>query len=271
MVAPKERTDLKFNDIGVRLDASLHDALPVGRCMHPSEVVYLEHDGKVLLVNEDGEGPQQPVQGRTSVDERLRFPTKQELRKLDIDFIEKDSLVLRYADRDYIVIKAYPKIEWPKDWAWKDHCASDNAVHPVVRDAIYRSIHRLVSKVMVCNDAGHVLMGMVERGHFRGFWTLPGGYMDHNEHPAVGCVRETLEELGLSIVLDDTEPVVTQRVFNDEGISFVSFTYRSTWNGDLGELTLQTEEISQAAWFSPQEAFGQAVSHFDREALRSLL
>ena len=33
--------------------------------------------------------------------------------------------------------------------------------------------------------------------------------MDHNEHPAVGCVRETLEELGLSIVLDDTEPVVT--------------------------------------------------------------
>ena len=95
--------------------------------------------------------------------------------------------------------------------------------------------------------------------------------MDHNEHPAVGCVRETLEELGLSIVLDNVEPVITQRVFNDEGISFVSFTYRSTWNGDLDELILQTEEISKAAWFSPQEAFAQAVSHFDREALRGLL
>ena len=95
--------------------------------------------------------------------------------------------------------------------------------------------------------------------------------MDHDEHPAVGCVRETLEEMGLSIVLDDVEPVITQRIFNDEGISFVSFTYRSTWNGNLDELTLQTEEISAAAWFSPEEALNQAVSHFDRQALRSLL
>ena len=95
--------------------------------------------------------------------------------------------------------------------------------------------------------------------------------MDHDEHPATGCVRETLEELGLDIVLDDIEPVITQNIFNDEGISFVSFTYRSTWNGNLEELTLQTEEISDAAWFSPKEAVNQAVSHFDREALRSLL
>ena len=73
--------------------------------------------------------------------------------------------------------------------------------------------------------------------------------MDHDEHPAVGCVRETLEELGLTITLDDIEPVITQNIFNDEGISFVSFTYRATWNGDVGQLTLQTEEISEAAWF----------------------
>ena len=94
--------------------------------------------------------------------------------------------------------------------------------------------------------------------------------MDHDEHPAIGCVRETLEELGLEIVLTDKEPVITQNIFNDEGISFVSFTYRSTWNGSLDELTLQTEEIAAAAWFTPQEALDQAVSHFDREALRSL-
>ena len=71
--------------------------------------------------------------------------------------------------------------------------------------------------------------------------------MDHDEHPAIGCVRETLEELGLEIVLTDQEPVITQNIFNDEGISFVSFTYRSTWNGSLDELTLQTEEIAAAA------------------------
>ena len=201
----------------------------------------------------------------------LRFPTPGELENLEIKYTEKSRLTIRYVDEEYIVIKAYPKIEWPRDWAWKDACVSDNMVHPVARDAIYRSIHRLVSKLMVCNEEGMVLMGKVERGHFHGFWTLPGGYMDHDEHPATGCVRETLEELGLSVVLDDIEPIITQRIFNDEGISFVSFTYRSTWNGELSELTLQTEEISEAAWFSPQEAFEQAVSHFDQQALRSLL
>ena len=75
----------------------------------------------------------------------------------------------------------------------------------------------------------------------------------------------------MEVVLDNHEPIITQQVFNDEGISFVSLTYRSSWNGDIDELTLQTEEISEAAWFSPQKALDHAVSHFDRQALRSLL
>ena len=239
--------------------------------MHPREVVYLEHDGKVLLVDEQGNGPCLPQAGRVSDGDSLRFPTVQEVANLGIQFTKKDNLRLRFETNTYDVTKAYPDIAWPKEWAWKDACISDNAVHPVAREAIYRSLHRLVSKVMIRNDDGDVLMAKVERGHFRGFWTLPGGYMDHNEHPAIGCVRETLEELGLEVVLDNHEPVITQQVFNDEGISFVSLTYRSSWNGDIDELTLQTEEISEAAWFSPQEALDHAVSHFDRQALRSLL
>ena len=90
-------------------------------------------------------------------------------------------------------------------------------------------------------------MAKVKRGHFTGFWTLPGGYMDHDEHPTTGCVRETLEELGIEIVLDETPPTITQQIFNDEGISFVSFTYQSTWNGDIEDMNLLTEEISEAA------------------------
>ena len=35
---------------------------------HPDTVVHLEHDGQVLLVNEQGEGPQLPVQGRMEAD-----------------------------------------------------------------------------------------------------------------------------------------------------------------------------------------------------------
>ena len=239
--------------------------------MHPNQVIHLEHDGKVLLVDQDGNGPLKPVQGRLGEGKHLRFPTLAEVESFGLVIEQKRTTILRLEGHSFEVIKAYPKIEWPKNWAWKDNCIADNCVHPVAREAIYRSLHRLVSKVMVQNSKGDVLMGKVERGHFHGFWTLPGGYMDHDEHPAIGCVRETLEELGLEIILEPTEPVVTQNIFNDEGIPFVSFTYKSTWNGELSDLKLQTEEISEAKWFSPREAYAQAVSYFDKQALRSIL
>ena len=239
--------------------------------MHPKQVIHLEHDGKVLLVDDEGNGPMKPVQGRNGGGPNLRFPTLSEVESLGFPVQQKGTTVLRFGEDSYEVLKGYPKIDWPKNWAWKDNCIADNCVHPVAREAIYRSLHRLVSKVMVQNSNGDVLMAKVERGHFHGFWTLPGGYMDHDEHPAIGCVRETLEELGLEIILEPTEPVVTQNIFNDEGISFVSFTYKSTWDGNLSDLKLQTEEISEAKWFSPREAHAQAVSYFDKEALRSIL
>ncbi|MBT5453582.1 MAG: NUDIX hydrolase [Euryarchaeota archaeon] len=239
--------------------------------MHPKQVIHLEHDGKVLLVDDEGNGPMMPVQGRNGGGPNLRFPTLSEVESLGLPVQQKGTTVLRFGEDSFEVLKGYPKIDWPENWAWKDNCIADNCVHPVAREAIYRSLHRLVSKVMVQNSNGDVLMAKVERGHFHGFWTLPGGYMDHDEHPAIGCVRETLEELGLEIILEPTEPVVTQNIFNDEGISFVSFTYKSTWDGNLSELKLQTEEISEAKWFTPREAHAQAVSYFDKEALRSIL
>ena len=243
----------------------------LGQYMHPDTVVYLEHDGKVLLVDDLGNGPCVPKKGREGGGDLLRFPKLNEVKGLGIEFTTKISLSIRFESGTYEVIKGYPNLEWPQDWAWKDDCISDNCIHPVAREAIYRSLHRLVSKVMIQNSAGEVLMAKVERGHFHGFWTLPGGYMDHDEHPAIGCVRETLEELGLDIVLDTSEPVITQKIFNDEGISFVSFTYKSNWDGMLNELNLQTEEISEAKWFDVQEAYAQAVSYFDKQALRSIV
>jgi ADP-ribose pyrophosphatase YjhB (NUDIX family) len=237
---------------------------------HPDTVVHLEHDGQVLLVNEQGEGPQLPVQGRMETTPILRLPTLQEVQLMGIEWQKKRVTNIDFAGSSVSVQKGYPKIDWPEHWALKDDIIADNSVHPIAREAIYRSLHRLVSKVMITNSKGQVLMGKVERGHFRGSWTLPGGYMDHDEHPEVGCVRETLEELGLNIVLLSDEPMITQQIFSSRGISFVSFTYRSQWDGDLSELVLQSEEISEAAWFLPKEAASKAVSHFDEKALNSL-
>ena len=47
--------------------------------MHPKEVVHLEHDGRVLLVDENGHGPHVPVKGRLSSGDGLRLPTTAEI------------------------------------------------------------------------------------------------------------------------------------------------------------------------------------------------
>jgi len=232
---------------------------------HPPSVLYLEHDGKVLLVDFEGNGPQLPVMNRTG-DTNYRFPTVPEVERMGIDWEVKNTFKIL----DFNVIKAHPMIEWPENWAWKDECISDDAVHPIARESIYRSIHRLVSKALVINPQGEVLMGKVERGHFVGSWTLPGGYMDHDEHPAIGCVRETLEEMGIDIELNEDAPLITQRIFTDDGISFVSFTYRAEWNGNDSQIKLKENEIADFAWLTAKEALSRAVSGFDIAALRLL-
>ena len=232
---------------------------------HPNAVLYLEHDGKVLLVDKDGNGPQLPVMNNTG-STKYRFPTQSEVESMGIEWELKN----RFNILGHEVIKAHPEIEWPEEWAWKDECISDDSVHPIARESIYRSIHRLVSKVMILNSEGKVLMGKIERGHFVGHWTLPGGYMDHDEHPAVGCVREALEEMGISILLNDDAPIVTQRIFSREGISFVSFTYQAEWNGEDSEIMLKENEISDYAWLTPSEAISRGISGFDLEALKHL-
>lgn len=232
---------------------------------HPDAVMYLEHDGKVMLVNSAGVGPQVPKMNSTG-ETKYRFPTTTEVKRMGIEWEEKNTFDILGIS----VTKAHPLVEWPEHWAWKDDCISDDAVHPIARESIYRSIHRLVSKVMILNDDGKVLMGKIERGHFVGHWTLPGGYMDHDEHPAIGCVRETVEEMGINIQLSDDEPIVTQRIFTNEGISFVSFTYQAKWSGDDSQIKLKENEISDYAWLTPKEALTRAVSGFDIAALKHL-
>jgi len=232
---------------------------------HPPAVLYLEHDGKVLLVDSEGNGPQIPVMNSTG-STKSRFPTAEEVAAIGITWEEKNIFDILGIQ----VTKGHPLVEWPEHWAWKDECISDDAVHPIARESIYRSIHRLVSKVMVINPQGEVLMGKIERGHFVGSWTLPGGYMDHDEHPAIGCVRETLEEMGIDIELDDDAPLISQRIFTNEGISFVSFTYRAEWNGTDSQIKLKENEIADFAWLSAKEALSRSVSGFDIAALRLL-
>lgn len=243
--------------------------------MPQNTFVHLEHDGKLLLVDSDGNGPQIPIKGRINTKGELgwlfRFPTISELEKIGIEWTNKGKYVLEIGESSIIVIKGHPEIAWPKNWAWKDDVISDSCIHPAVRESVYRSIHRLVSKVVIQNQEKKVLLAKVKRGHFTGCWTLPGGYLDHDELPRIGAARETMEELGIKLeITNDNTSIVSQNIFSEEGISFVSFTYLVNVNSNDLKFDLKSDEIEEIIWLERNEAIKAASSWFDIQAIQEL-
>lgn len=234
-----------------------------------SRPLYLEHDGKVLLVDLEGNGPQKAVMGRVG-DVVLRLPTESEVRAMEIDWTERRVNRIKFGTDYHEVVYGFPEIDWPKSWAWKDKLISDGCVNPLARECVYRSMHRVVSKVIIQNQRNEVLMAKAKRGFFTGHWTLPGGFVDYAEHPLEGAMREVLEELGISVQIDSDDLLqIDERIFTSEGIQFLSFTYRCVLQNEP-TFSPKQDEIEEVRWFTIDEALARAASLFDVEALRSL-
>lgn len=231
--------------------------------------LYLEHDGKVLLVDLDGNGPQDTVMGRVG-EILLRLPTVGEVQSMGIQWTERRTNRIQFENETHEVIYALPEIEWPEKWSWKDKLISDGCVHPLARECVYRSMHRVVAKVILVNSNHEIAMAKVKRGFFTGHWTLPGGFVDYAEHPVEGAVREVKEELGLKVNIDPNDIIqIAERIFTSEGIQFLSFTYKCKVDGDVA-FNPKADEIEEARWFSMDQALANAASLFDVEALRSM-
>jgi len=247
------------------------------------EYLYLEHDGKLLLVDNDGNGPEKPVMGRVNEGRSLiRLPTVKEVKNMNIVWEKKRENIIYFANVEYKVIIGIPKIDWPENWAWKDSVISDNAVDPVVRESVYRTIHRVVSKIIIENQQGMILMAKASRGFFTGCWTLPGGFVDYGEHPRSAAIREAKEELGIDIEISDhlgelgekregkDGVFIQQNTFTSEGINWLSFTYIIKTNIEMENITPKKGEIEEAKWFTKENALRNSVSLFDKEAILSL-
>ncbi len=231
--------------------------------------LYLEHDGKVLLVDLDGNGPKDTVMGRVG-EILLRLPTVGEVQSMGIQWTERRTNRIQFGNETHEVIYALPEIEWPEKWTWKDKLISDGCVHPLARECVYRSMHRVVAKVILVNSNHEIAMAKVKRGFFTGHWTLPGGFVDYAEHPVEGAVREVKEELGLKVNIDPNDIVqIAERIFTSEGIQFLSFTYKCKVDGEV-TFNPKADEIEDARWFSMDQALANAASLFDVEALRSM-
>ena len=228
-----------------------------------TEYVHLEHDGKLLLVDMGGKGPAKPQMGRDLLDGGffIRLPTPEEVSALGISWAPRRTNRIRLNEIDYVISHGIPEIPWPEDWAWKDSVISDSAVDPVARESVYRTIHRVVSKVVITNSKHEILMAKVSRGFFTGCWTLPGGFVDYGEHPRHAAQRVAFEELGVKIEIPDSRGesgaavegddlgLVQTEIFNEEGINWVSFTYRCETDLSDQEIIPKDDEIERQGGF----------------------
>src|SRR3989442_12837480 len=85
------------------------------------------------------------------------------------------------------------------------------------------------------------------RGYSKGYWNIPGGFMDYGEGPEAGVEREAMEEIGTEVALDGLLNVYVSG-FPGKPAYTLGFVYKGHLKSD--RLRLKADEIEDAAWFT---------------------
>ena len=105
-----------------------------------------------------------------------------------------------------------------------------------------------VAAGVLIEQAGRVLLVQRTQDPGRGLWTLPAGFVDAGEDPAVAAVRECLEETGLEVELDGLFDLVAGRA-HPRGADIVIFYLARVIGGELRP----GDDADSAAFFGPDE------------------
>lgn len=190
------------------------------------EHIFVETDGQVYLVRDRGS---------------YRFPRARE----PLPFPTEPNGVMDFGnDR---VVKRTPVMDrHPEEWMGRDAVFERSDVDPVVKRAIYTTMIRCVSEVIV-SKGSRVLMVKAVRGFSKGYWNVPGGFMDYGEGPEAGVQREAEEEIGVEVVLDGLLGIYVAG-FPGKPAYTLGFVYKGHVTSD--EFRLKQDEIGDMAWFT---------------------
>ncbi|MBN1487695.1 MAG: NUDIX domain-containing protein [Anaerolineae bacterium] len=81
---------------------------------------------------------------------------------------------------------------------------------PACQRVVFRE-HKVAAATVVENHVGQVLLVKRALNPMQGHWSLPAGFVDFEEPPAVAAVRECFEETGLEVAIDTLLDVVAGR------------------------------------------------------------
>src|SRR2546426_2686119 len=189
-----------------------------------AEHLFVETDGQVYLVKDRG------IWRVPTADETLPFPYVETAR---MDFGTE------------VVRRAKPKLSYhPEEWFQRDSLFSRTDVDGLVTKAVYMTMPRLVAEVVVARD-GKVLMEKAARGFSKGYWNLPGGFLDFGERPEDGARREAEEELGVSVRVGRQLGVYLSG-FPGKPTFTIGFVYRGTLLSEA--FRLKADEIEAVDW-----------------------
>jgi ADP-ribose pyrophosphatase YjhB (NUDIX family) len=108
------------------------------------------------------------------------------------------------------------------------------------------------SKATACAlvvDDGRVLLARRAGEPFRGYWDLPGGFLDEGEHPLDGIRRELREETGLEVEPEDFVGVWMDR-YGDAEDSHATLNLYWTARVVAGD-PHPADDVTELEWFAP--------------------
>lgn len=155
----------------------------------------------------------------------------------------------------------------PEEWMDKERVVASDAVTPLARAAVLQSMHRLVTNALILNGEGRVLMAKANRGVAAGWWNLPGGFVEWDEHPEACVKRELLEELGVEAATTRLLLVASHK-FERSAYFMVCFVYVVTLKSNV--FRLDPTELDEAAWMPLAQAQAVTRNPFAKQAFAFL-
>ena len=125
--------------------------------------------------------------------------------------------------------------------------------------------------MLVVDDAGRVLLARRAVAPGAGLWDLPGGFLDPEETPAAGAIRELLEETGCTIVVDGVLAHVIDHYGEDGEAADATLNVVVVARIVAGE-PVAADDVAELRWFAREDVPPAAEFAFANsiEALRLL-